>query len=140
MWNASAKPFNQINFGGLPNMSGTLMSWSLPMTFNVVTKEVINFEVVETTTDVSFQGVWQPLSSQKLILKPESQRTWKWMQVHSQISLQLKNDDVVKYRGVQYRVMENLDYSEYGYYEYHLVDDHKGNGPTVIPEVVDATP
>lgn len=140
MWNASAKPLTQVNLSGVPNMSGTLVSWLQPLTFNVVTKEVVNYEVVETTKDVSFKGVWQPLSPEKLILKPESQRSWKWFQVHSQTSLSLKNDDVIKYRDVQYRVMENLNYVEYGYFEYHIVEDHIGSGPTVITEVQDANP
>lgn len=129
---AKNKPWNQISFANVPNMSGTLAGWMQTLIFNIITKTVKNFEVVETTTDVTFQGVWQPFSARQLALKPEGQRSWSWFMVHSTTDLSLNNDDVIKYRGVQYRVMANNNYVEYGYYEYHVVLDYTGSGPTVV--------
>lgn len=130
---AKDKPFNQINFSGVPNMSGTLSGWFQPLTINVITKVIENFEVHETTTDVTFRGVWQPFSPKQLEMKPEGQRSWSWYMVHTQTDLKLKNDDVIKYRGHQYRVMANNNYNEYGFYEYHIIRDYEGAGPEVIP-------
>lgn len=141
MWNAANKPFNEISISGVPNMSGTLTSWMQNLTFNVITKEIVNYEVVEIAMDVAFKGVWQPLSPEKLKMKPEAQRSWKWIQVHAHADLSLKNDDVIKYKSKQYRVMERLDYLEYGYFEYHLVEDFAGSGPSIIvPEIPEEPP
>lgn len=129
------KPFNQINFSGMPNMAGTLVGWFQPLVFGVVVKEYINYEVVETMTEVNFRGVWQPLETRKLLLKPENQRSWTWIQCHAHTNLHLENDSVIKFRGVQYRVMAQWDYSLNGFYEYHLVEDYTGSGPAINPEV-----
>ncbi len=115
----------------LPNVSGALQSWLIPMTFGQITKTVVNFIVKEIVTPVSFQGVWQPLTLQKLRMKPEGQRSWSWYMVHTTTDLALKVDDVVSYLGTQYRVTEQNDYHEYGYFEYHLVNDFTGSGPNV---------
>lgn len=125
------KPFNQIQWGGLPNMAGTLTSWMIPMVFNKITKVVENAEVTETTVDLRFSGVWQPLSTKQLMLKPFGQRAFGWFMLHTQVLIDLKLDDVVKYNGVQYRVMAKSDYKEYGYFYHELCEDYAGLGPVV---------
>lgn len=131
-----SKPFNQINFSGMPNMAGTLVGWFQSMVFGVVTKVQKNYETVETVTPVNFRGVWQPLEARKIMLKPEGQRSWSWYQVHAHTNLNLPNDSIIRFRGVQYRVMAQWDYSLNGFYEYHVAEDYTGSGPTdVEPEV-----
>ena len=124
------KPFNQINLSGMPNMSGTLAGWLQNLTFGVVTKTIVNYEVKEVYVAIPFRGVWQPLETRKLMMKPEGQRSLTWIQCHATTDIGLKNDDIVRFRGVQYRVMAQWDYSLNGYYEYHLVEDYTGSGPT----------
>lgn len=126
--NASDIPLTQ-NQGNLPNMGDALLSWFQAMTFTVVTKQTVNFVVVETGTDVSFQGVWQPFGPQDLAIKPRGERDWKWFMVHADPTLVLSPDDVVKYQGTQYRVKEKLDYVPYGYVQYNLIQDFTGSGP-----------
>lgn len=125
-----------INAGSptLPNMASALNNWLINMIFGIVGKVVNStFEVTETETDIEFKGVWQPFTSQQLMLKPEGQRAWKWFTVHALVQLKLEPDMVVKYLAQQYRVMEVRNYMEYGYMEYHLVQDYTGSGPTVNP-------
>jgi hypothetical protein len=129
-FNAKDRPLN-ANSGTLPDMGNTLSGWLQPITLGVVTKTVVNFQVVETQSEVSFQGVWQPFSARQLIIKPEGERAWKWYMLHAQIALPLKPDDVVTYRGIQYRVKADNDYSLYGYYQYELIEDWTGSGPEV---------
>ncbi len=112
---------NQV--GELPQMGDTLRGWFQVMYFNVVTKRTIDAEVVESEETVKTHGVRQPLSRTKLEQKPQGQRAWKWDMVHAVPTLSLKLDDVVTYRGVRYRVMFRGDFPEYGYLEYHLVED-----------------
>lgn len=133
MFNGANRPFGQTNFSGMPNMAETITGWFQSLTFNVVSKVVENGLVTETTTDITFRGVWQPFGPEQLQMKPEHQRSWQWIQVHSHNNLKLVNDDVIKFRGEQYRVMANFDYSLNGYYEFHLIKDYSGSGPEVIP-------
>lgn len=117
------------NSGTLPDMGDALLNYFQPMTFTQIVKSVVNYQDVETPTNTQFLGVWQPFSAQKLMMKPEGERKWKWFTVHTQIQLPLEPDDVVYYLTVQYRVMEKFDYSLYNFYEYHLANDYTGIGP-----------
>lgn len=120
--------------GTLPDMSGTVAGWFQNCYFEQVTKVVNENAVVEeTTTPVQFQGVVQPLSPKQLSMKPEGQRAWTWLKVHAWPQLKLVPDDVVRYQGVQYRVMAQTDYTSYGYVEYDLAQDYTGSGPTEVP-------
>lgn len=118
--------------GSVPDVSGAMLDYFQPMIFGVVTKETVNFQAVETSEDINFQGVWQPLTERQLQLKPEGQRAWSWFWLHADPSLTLQVDSVIKYLGIQYRVMSHKDYRLYGYVEYHLVEDWTDSGPEVV--------
>lgn len=115
--------------GNVPDMSGALQGWMQPMTFVKIAKSVVNAQLVEVPTVVDFQGVWQPLTARQLSMKPEGQRAWSWFQVHSTINLELKPDEVVRYKGGQYRAKGQSDFKLYGYFYYELVQDFTGSGP-----------
>jgi len=117
------------SFVPLPDVSGALLDWFQSMAFVVLTKSVVNFQNVETKTQTSFRGIWQPFNAQQLRMKPEGERAWRWFMLHADTSLELFPDDVVIYNSLQYRVMEKNDYLHYGYREYHLVEDFTGSGP-----------
>jgi len=127
MFNASALKLNQVS--QMPNMANTLSGWLTKLTFGVVTKEQLGFYTKETVNNISFMGVWQPLDNDRLRIKPEGQRDWKWYWVHSQIDLGLKDDDTIIFNGKQYRVMANKDWHLNGYYEYEVIEDFVGAGP-----------
>lgn len=129
MISSAADRLLTANTGTLPNVSGAMLDWFQPMVFTAVTKTVVNFKVVESANPVDFMGVWQPYSAQQLQMRPEGQRNWKWFTVHSTPDLILDPDQVVTYLGTQYRVKDKFDYTQYGYLEYHLVQDFTGSGP-----------
>jgi hypothetical protein len=129
--NGKDTPLN-ANAGNVPNMGGALRGWFQPMVFGIVEKTVQNFQVVETMVNVGFQGVWQPLSAKRLMMKPEGQQAWSWFWLHCDPSLKLNNDQVVNYLGTQYRVMNLKNEELYGYLEYELIEDYTGSGPTVV--------
>lgn len=118
-------PLNK-NPNTLPNMSETLFSWFQEMTFSKLEKTVVNFQNVEVKTSFTTKGVKQPMAPEAIQMKPEGQRSWKWVTIHCLPDLILKTDELVIYLDVQYRVKEKLDYKEYGYLEYHLVEDYDG--------------
>ncbi len=128
--NGKNTPVNKQT-GTIPNVGIAMLDWFQPMVFGVVTKATIGFQVVETVVDTKFLGVLQPLSSRALELKPEGQRAWTWLRLHSQPVLSLNVDDVVIYQGKQTRVMARKNFTLYGYIEYELVQDWTGSGPTV---------
>ena len=127
--NASNRTLNNSFGSNLPNVGSALVEWFQPMTFAVVTKTTIAFQVVETKATVNFKGVWQPLNAREISYKPEGQRSFAWFRCHSDPSLTLKLDDVVTKDGVQYRVQGYWPWDEYGYREYHLIQDYTGKGP-----------
>jgi hypothetical protein len=122
--NASTIPLNDTR-STLPNMSTTLLNWFMPIVFGVITKLDSNYEIIETIEEITFRGIWQPFTAQKLSIKPEGQRAWSWFTVHAEMTLILEIDSVILYKNVKHRVMEKLDFQEYGYVEYHLVKDYE---------------
>ena len=81
--------------GCLPFVGSALIDWFQAVTFTLVAKAVVNFEVVETLTTSSFYGVRQPMGPQELKIKPEGQRSWEWEQIHATPDLILKTDDII---------------------------------------------
>ena len=126
--NAADRPLFEKS-GDVPDLSGALQSYYQPMVFEPVAKIVSGFQVVETGAPINFRGVVQPLSARQLQLKPEGQRAWTWMLMHSDPVLTLDVDDVVTWNGKQTRVMARTDYALYGFIEYHLCQDWTGSGP-----------
>ena len=126
--NAKDVPLN-TNTGTLPDMADTLMDWFQPLTFGLITKTVSAFQLIETVVDISFHGIIQPLSGKQIAMKPEGQRQWNWIMVHSDLRLSLQIDDVVIFLGEQYRVQNKKNYSLYKYKYYELVQDWLNAGP-----------
>ena len=114
------------NFSNVPNVGGAICTWGQKMVFTTITKTQVEFETVETKTETYFEGTWQPFTAQQLNIKPEGQRAWSWFTCHACTKLELKPDDIIFYKDIQYRVMSKLDYSSYGYYQYELILDYTG--------------
>lgn len=117
------------NPGTLPNVSDAMLAWFQPLTFGVIVKTVVNFNVVEDAVDTEFFGVWQPFTPRQLAIRPEGERKWPWFTLHALPSPSLQPDDIVIREGVQYRVMSKKNYSQYGFNEYTLTQDYSGSGP-----------
>jgi hypothetical protein len=128
IFNANQRTIGQLA-GTLPDVSGAMNDYFQQMTFEVITKTIVNFQVVETTTPVTFQGILVP-DSRPLRIQTEGQRSWVPYQLYAQINLELNPDDVVVYQGTQYRVVKMTDYSLYGYLIYSLIQDWTGSGPS----------
>lgn len=115
--NAKNKP---LTYSGLPQMGEVLPSWFQTLTFDVITKSLVDYEVVETTSTITTQGVRQPMSAQQLAIKPEGQRAWRWETIHCLPDVVLKIDDVIIFNDIRYRVAHRWDWREYGYVEYEI--------------------
>lgn len=120
-----------LNFqqGTVPNMGEALTDWFQMMTFGIVTKTVVGFQVIETVQDINFWGIMMPYSGRQLALLPEGQRAWNWQTLYAQPVLTLFPDSVVIWQGMQVRIMSRKDWALYSYVEYSLVLDWSGSGP-----------
>ena len=112
------------NPGTLPNVGEALMDWFQPLVLSKVKKSVVNGELYEKVTSYPFMGVVQPFTAQNLEMAPSGQRKWKWYTIHCFPSLILEPDDEFKFKGNDYRVMSKSDWTEYGYIEYHVIQDY----------------
>jgi len=108
----------------LPNVSDAVSSILQSVKVQVVTKKLVSGRITETTKCYQTKATKQPFTEQQLQLKPEGQRGWRWFTIHTLSNLNLQLDDIVVLWTTKYRVMGKYDYSEYGYYEYHVVEDY----------------
>lgn len=108
----------KISNGNLPNMSETIVGWFLPIRIGIVTREVVDFEQVETIKWVDTQGVVQQYHTENLVINKDGDRSWDWIQIHCLPDLQLENDNIILFKGIKYKIMNNNNYSDYGYMEY----------------------
>lgn len=115
-------PLNQISL--MPQMGGTLSGWKQKLTLEVVSQQVVDGFPTNVYTPISFEGTVQPLSPQKIRLKPEGKWSWVWLQIHcTTTSVALKTNDRIRFAGKFYVVDGILDYNLNGYIEYHVVED-----------------
>ena len=111
---------------GMPQMADTLLGWEVPLTLVRVIQSIVDGELVTTESTINFQGVWQPLSSERLELKPEGQRSWEWCWVHARASeLNLETADKVIFKNRRYKVISKKDYGLNSFVEYELCRDYE---------------
>lgn len=116
------------SFSTLPDVSDVLPDWFQNLTFQLVTKGLVDYEVVEILTTINTQGVRQPMSAQRISIKPEGQRAWKWETIHCLPDVKLNVDDIIIFDGVKYRVMNKWNWAEYGYLEYEICQEYNDEG------------
>lgn len=114
-----------LKYSSLPQMGEVLPSWFQDLTFDIITKGIVDYEVTEIRKTVSTKGVRQPMSATQLSIKPEGQRAWRWETLHCLPDLKLKIDDIVIFNDIKYRVMQRWNWAEYGYMEYHLCEAYQ---------------
>jgi hypothetical protein len=108
----------------LPDMGLAMADILQPVQFIQITKQNLNGLVQEIQTPINTRAVRQPYSPQRLDIKPEGQREWRWETVFASIDLILSPDDRILWDGLYFRVMQKSDYKEYGYVQYEIVQDY----------------
>ncbi len=119
-----AKTLNALS--GMPQMNTTLYGWEVPLTLEKVIQDVVEGDLVPTTQQINFNGVWQPLKDEQLQFKPQGQRSWEWIWIHAVSgTLNLETADKVIFNNKRYKIIEKKDYSLNGFVEYQLVRDYE---------------
>lgn len=122
---AKNKKINQNN--NLPNMSSTIVGWFLPIKIGIVTRGIVDYEQTKSVKWIKTEGVVQQYKTQDLEISKEGERSWDLLQIHCLPNLQLENDDLIIYKDTLYKVMNNNNYSDYGYMEYICVETYVEN-------------
>lgn len=113
-----------------PSMRGVLKGFSKPVELTVVKKTLVDFDVAETAVaTMKVVGLLVPASPRKVLMKPEGQRTWKWLDFYTEKALTL--DWVMRDKdGREYRIMGVSDWSIAGFYQYDLAESAPMSGAT----------
>ena len=107
----------------VPNMRRTVAGWVTRKPVKLITKELDNFQVVETEEEITLKINIQPTPKTQVDNKPEEQRSWKWWSAIVQGTTLLKIDDVIEVDGERYRVQSVSDWTRSGFTKYELVED-----------------
>tara|TARA_R110000851_G_scaffold306239_5_gene464505 strand:- start:1309 stop:1671 length:363 start_codon:yes stop_codon:yes gene_type:complete len=117
-----AKKVNDVS--NMPQMGSAFSGWQSNITLNKVTQTNVRGDITNVLTAITFKGTVQPLSPEQILLKPEGERSWRWLQIHVFAGGDnLKTGDRISYKESFYKVMADLDYSNNNFVEYHLVED-----------------
>lgn len=108
----------------LPNVSTTIQGWFRPLTLIFVNSSVEDMKVKTGKRKFKCQGMIQPFTMQRLRMKPEGERAWKWKLLHTTPNVDLDVGDDFTIKDTPYRVMGKADWSEYGINAYELVEDY----------------
>lgn len=115
----------------LPNMSETIKSWFLNLTFEIVERVQVgaDFKIDwETKQEISVRGVVQPPSDKDLKILPEGSWAWEWLMLHCLPDTQIDVNQFVRYDETVYKVMKKKDWSKYGYVRYYLLEAFRAEG------------
>ena len=122
--NAKDTTLDQIT-GTLPNVSNAMLDWFQKITFILIKKSVVNFKLLEERSPYIFMGIVESITPTKLLMKPEGQRQWNYLNIWTLPNVELKIDDIFSYMGKEYRIERKNDWSVYGYLEFEAVEDYK---------------
>lgn len=116
---------NLGQISGAPQISAAFGNWGVSLLLVRITQQIVDGFVRDISQEIPFHGVVQPLSPKQLMLKPEGERAWTWLQIHVQASspVKLTPNDRIMYNCRKYKIMARLDYSANNYVEYHAVED-----------------
>lgn len=118
----SAKDIDEVT--SLPHVGIALHGMMQLMEFWKICKKNVDGYTQEIESITKTHAVRQPFSDEQIELLPEGERSWKWEMLHALPDLALNTDDRVSYLGRSYTVKSKKNYSEYGYIEYHLIEDY----------------
>jgi len=115
------------NPNGMPQMSAAFAGWTQKITMVIINQGVVDDGFInDSEKKITFQGTIQPLSEEAIKLKPEGQRSFKWLDVHCMgKKMILKKDDKIIYDGQRYKVMAFGDWTLNNYSEYHICQDYQ---------------
>lgn len=108
----------------MPNLRAPLRMMGRRVTVQIIQQQVVDGEAVQQGRDLERASiVLTPMTPQKIAIKPEGQRTWKWWTGTStkrlKVGWYLKPD---KDQGKLYEVMEFADWGQARVFVYEFAE------------------
>jgi hypothetical protein len=108
----------------VPYLGSAVKGWTRPVVCKVITKTVVDHEVVETPSTVTLDINYQPMPAAQVNRKPEEQRTWKWWTlIVKNPKITLKVDDTVAIGSLKFRIQSFSDWTTSGFSGYEAIED-----------------
>ena len=107
----------------LPDMSEAVMDFLQPVVLKKINKQQVNGYTQEIEIPIQTSAVVIPMSTE-MSIKMEGERTWRWSTMYCLADLIFATDDVIIYRHSRYRIMHKMDYAQYGYVSYEMIEDY----------------
>ena len=120
--NAKDKKVYELD-NALPDMSEAVMDFLQPIVLKKINKQQVNGYTQEIEIPIQTSAVVIPMSGD-MAIKMEGERTWRWSTMYCLSDLIFATDDVILYRHTRYRIMHRMDYSQYGYVSYEMIEDY----------------
>ena len=121
--NAKDRKISDIS-SALPDVSGGVSMLLQPVKIGLVTTKQVSGMTNEYVEWLRTQASMQPYTAEQLAIRAEGERSWQWFTLHTLTDIELNTDDKIIFKHVRYRIMEKLDYSDYGYREFHAIQDY----------------
>lgn len=109
---------------GVPYLATAVRGWTQPISVELVTKSIVNYQVVQTRTPTTLNINIQPMPAQEVVRRPEDQRKWRWWSIIVREGPLLDIDDVVTVDGVSYRIVKVHNWTLSGFQKYEALEDY----------------
>lgn len=105
-----------------PDVSEALNGLTVRLTLEAQAPTIVDFEVVDAGSGpVPFDGVLEPFRPQRLMVKPEGQRDWRWWTLWTVMDIPT-GAIVIDPDGVRFKVVSRTPWYGAGYFEYELTE------------------
>lgn len=111
----------------MPNMADCVQGWGSPIQFLRIIKNEVDFQITEsvkqafTRLQLIVNGILVPLTPRQLLIKPEGERSWKWLSLTTTADVTMEPDDETVFEGMTFRVMGEALWRNNGLVCYHLL-------------------
>jgi hypothetical protein len=115
----------------IPNVDDIVKSWAIPMKAVILQRTMKDGILEIVKKPINFTGVpLQPITEQKLLLKPEGERAWRYYTLYC--TYNFKVGDCILLNKKEYEIREKNDWNaqgHYKFYKYDLIENYE-NQPT----------
>jgi len=111
----------------IPYLGNALKGWTETTQISLVTQTVVDFETVESVSDVSYPANFQPAPAQAIKRIPEEKRGRKhWSVIVLDSNVYFNLDDIVQDSdGLKYRIEDAFDWRKSGFTKYTVTRDYE---------------
>lgn len=107
-----------------PHVAFVVKNWVSQVTIKKFDTRSVSADgiVGKAYTIKDIKGIFQPMNNRHLMFRPEGVQAWWTHTLHTVKNYKLTNEDIVIRGDIEYRIVDILDASDYGYWRYGLVE------------------